>query len=145
MSAAMANALVSAGRLRSAAAVPEAQRILQIDPGSCPGRIRAAAAFAIGVLGETGGGQVSARKFLAIYDSPYEDHETKFESLKALGNLRYKPAAEQLKTISESDATPDLRWIAHWSYDRVAGVQTPYTPPTELREPPVSITDTTAH
>jgi hypothetical protein len=140
MALAMANALVSAGRLRHKPALAEAQRILQLDPGNCPGTIRAAAAFAVGVL-ETPATQASASKFLQIYESQYEDHVTKFESLKALGNLRHAPSADRLKAIAEADATPDLRWMAHWAYERTAGVRVPYTPPTELREPPVTILD----
>jgi HEAT repeat protein len=140
MTLAMAHALLSAGRLRHSPALAEAHRILQFDPANCPGKIRAAAAFAVGVL-ETPATQRSASKFLQIYDSQYEDHVTKFESLKALGNLRHAPSADRLKEIAETDATPDLRWIAHWAYERAAGVHVPYTPPTERRDLPVTILD----
>ena len=71
--------------------------------------------------------------FIAMYESPYEDHATKFESLKALGNLRRTASADGLKKIAEADLTPDLRWIAHWSNDRIAAVTTPYVPPTIRR------------
>lgn len=141
MAQAMANALVSAGRLRHKPALPEAQRILQIDPGACPGNIRAAAAFAIGVLAEPGASGSPASKLLAVYNSPYESHPAKFEAVKAVGNLRHGSSADALKTISETDGTPDIRWIAHWAYERTANVHVPYTPPTEVREPAVSIMD----
>jgi HEAT repeat protein len=141
MSRAMSNALVAAARLGHRPAVAEAVRILQLNPESCPTDLRAAAAFAIGALGETGAATPDDVNFFAIYDSPYEGRDAKFEALKALGNLRHAASAARLKEISETDGTPDLRWIAHWSYQRAARQEVPYTPPTARREPPVTITD----
>jgi HEAT repeat protein len=141
MARAMANALVAAARLHHRPALPEAVRILQIDPGECPRALRAAAAFAIGVLAEPGGKAPEAGKMLEIYASVYEDPPTKFEALKALGNLHHAPAAEKLKTIVELQPATDLRWIAHWASQRCGNAPAPYTPPTQRREPPVSISE----
>jgi HEAT repeat protein len=141
MALAMANAMLSAARLHHHPALEQAVRILGIDPAGSPSRLRAASAFAIGVLAKSGGGAPQAANMLAIYDSISEDRATKLEALKALGNLRHVPAAERLKTIVESDPRPDLRWIAHWAYERCANARVPYTPPSERREPPVSISD----
>jgi hypothetical protein len=58
-----------------------------------------------------------------------------------MGNLRDTSSADGLKTISQTDPSIDLRWIAHWGYQRCANAQTPYTPPTERPQPPVSVTD----
>jgi hypothetical protein len=65
----------------------------------------------------------------------------KIEAIKALGNMRYAASAERLKQISLADGTADLRWIAHWSYERAANARVPYTPPTERHETPVTISD----
>jgi len=137
MADAMSNALVSLARLHHEPALAQAVRILKIDPALCPAPLHAAAAFAIGTLGENK--TPHGVNFISIYESQYESKETKFESLKALGNLRDTSSVDKLKTIAESDPTPDLRWIAHWAYQRCAHTQIPYTPPTEKREPPVSI------
>jgi len=141
MTHAMANALVAVARLDHRPAVAQAVRILQMNPDTCPAEIRAAAAFAIGVLIEPRAVPPADVDFFAIYASPYEGHDAKIEAIKALGNMRHAASAERLKSISESDGAPDLRWIAHWSYERAANTKVPYTPPTHRREIPVTITD----
>ena len=141
MSRAQANALVALGRLGQRQAVAEAVRILQLNPEACPAELRAAAAFAIGTLGEPGAAPPDEVNFFAIYSSPFEGRGTKLEAIKALGNLRHAGSAARLKEISETDSTVDLRWMAHWSYQRAANVKVPYTPPTAHHEPPVTITD----
>jgi HEAT repeat protein len=141
MSRAMASALVAAARLGHEPAMAEAVRILKLDPDDCPSNIRAPAAFAIGVLTEAGKAPPPDVNFFAVYGSPYESHDTKLEAIKALGNMRHAGSADRLKQISEADATPDLRWIAHWSHARSANVKVPYTPPTERRQAPVTISD----
>jgi len=140
----MADALIALDRLRHRRALQEAVRILQIDPATCPPKLHAAAAFGVGVLvapGADGKSAEPAFNLLGVYDSIYEDHAAKFEAIKALGNLRYAPAAERLKPTAETEVTPDIRWIAHWAYERCANATLPYTPPTEPHEPPVSVTD----
>jgi hypothetical protein len=141
MARATANALVAAARLRHRPAIAEAVRILQLDPESCPADLRAAAAFAIGVLSDPGSAPPDDVNFFAIYSSPFEGRTAKIEAIKALGNLRHAGSAHRLKEISAADNTPDLRWIAHWAFQRCANTQAPYTPPTERREPPVSVSD----
>jgi HEAT repeat protein len=141
MTRAMSSAMVSAARLRHRAALDEAVRILQTDPETCPSDLRASSAFAIGMLADPGGKAPQAGQMLELYESNFESRETKFEALKALGNLRHTPAAERLKKIAEVNPTTDLRWIAHWAYQRTTGTSVPYTPPSEVREPPVSISD----
>jgi HEAT repeat protein len=137
-SGAMANAIVSLARLHHRDVLPEARRILQIDPQRCPRDIRAASAFAVGILADPG--KPPGINLLGVYDSIYEAHEAKFEALKALGNLRLPTASDRLKEISSTESTPDLRWIAHWSYEHCSGKTAPYSAPAERREPPVSIT-----
>jgi HEAT repeat protein len=142
MALAMTQAILSAARLGHHAALTEAERILQIEAQECPPTVRAAAAFALGVLGEDGKAPDGVN-LLAIYESPDEARATKVEALKALGHLRHAASAQRLKAIISSDPNPDLRWIAHWAYERCSGTHIPYTPPTARREPAVSITDLT--
>lgn len=138
---AMGNALVAVGRLGHRPALDEAIRLIQIEATEgVPAPVRAAAAFVVGTLGDDGAVPAGV-DFLAIYGSVEETRQTKFEALKALGNLRYAPLAGQLKTIAETNLTPDLRWIAHWSYQRAENTRAPFTPAIDRREPPVSISD----
>ena len=137
----MAGALVAAARLAHRPAMGEAVRILQLSPDECPSNIRAAAAFAIGVLTEPRKAPPGEVNFFALYDSPYESHDTKLEAIKALGNMRHAASADRLKQISQAEATPDLRWIGHWAHERSAKLKIPYTPPTERRAAPVTISD----
>jgi HEAT repeat protein len=141
MSQAMSNALVALARLQHRPALGQAARILDLDPqGAAPPSLRAAAAFAVGVLGEAGRVPQGVN-LIAIYDSVYEGPQTKFEALKALGNLRHKSSLSALQGIAQSSPSPEMRWIAHWSYERTAGTSATYHPPTVLHLPPVSISD----
>jgi HEAT repeats len=139
MAATMSNAVIALARLRHGPALKEAVRILQLEPASCTPRLRAAAAFAVGVLAPEG--KSPPVNLFGIVDSIDEDHLTKVEAVKALGNLRYAAAAERLAALAGSGPSPDLRWVAHWAYERCSGKSIDYVPPTELREPPVSVTD----
>jgi HEAT repeat protein len=136
------NAMVALGRLGHRPALAEAVRLLKASPvdDGVPAHVRTGSAFAIGVLAESGTmpGDVN---FLEIYASSDESLETKFEALKALGNLRIAAAAGKLKTIGETDLTSRLRWMGYWSYQRSANTTVPFTPATERREPPVAISD----
>ena len=62
-------------------------------------------------------------------------------SFKALGNLRHAKSAGGLKAIADTALVPEYRWIAHWSYERAENVTVPYVPATDVREPPVMISD----
>jgi HEAT repeat protein len=138
---AMANALVAAARLRHRPAIEQSVRILALNPEGCPADLRAAAAFAIGVLSEPGAAPPGDVNFFAIYSNPYEGHVAKIEAIKALGNMRHAASADRLKELSQADPTRDLRWLAHWSYERCANTRVPYTPATDRREPTVTIFD----
>ena len=137
---AMGNALAACGRLKHQPAFDEAVGDLKGAATEVPGPVRAAAAFVVGALGESGT-VPDGVNFLGIYASPDESTETKFEALKALGNLRHARSAGGLKAIAETALVPDYRWIAHWSYQRAANVTVPYVPAADVREPPVMISD----
>ena len=139
---AMGNAMVALGRIGHRPALEEAVRLLSLDAlsGNVPAPLRTGSAFVIGALGE----RTTVPKginFLAIFASTDEALETKFEALKALGNLRHAPSADGVKKIAESDLSPRMRWMAHWSYERCAETTVPFVPVIERREPPVSISD----
>jgi len=141
MARAMSNALVAAGRLGHRAALAESVRILKLNPEDCPVDLRAAAAFAIGVLSDPGAAPPEGVNFFAIYSSPFEGRATKIEAIKAPGNMCHAGSADRLKEISTTDGTADLRWLAHWSYQRCANQQVPYVAPRTRHEPPVTIND----
>jgi HEAT repeat protein len=137
---AMGNALAACGRLKHKPAFDEAVGDLKGGATDVPGLVRAAAAFVVGSLGESGS-VPDGVNFLAIHASPDESAETKFEALKALGNLQHAKSAGGLKAIAETALVAEYRWIAHWSYQRAAHVTVPYVPASDVREPPVMISD----
>jgi len=138
-SRAMASALLSLTHMRHRPVLEEAVRILKLNPDGCPGPIRAVAAFAVGVLPDNGKPPAGVSLF-GMYNSITESRAAKFEAIKALGNLRHAPSADRLKEIYEAESVPEMRWIAHWSWQRAANTTAPFTPAIERREPPVSIT-----
>jgi hypothetical protein len=140
MARATANAMIACARLHHAPALKQAIRILELDPGSCPSQLRAACAFAVGVLTDASQRPIGFN-LLGIYGSQDEAKMTKFEALKALGNLHHAGSAERLRSIYDAESDVQMRWIAHWASDRAAGTTTPYTPPTAHRQPAVSISD----
>lgn len=140
MARAASNAMIACARLHHTPALKEAIRILELDPGACPSRLRAACAFAIGMLTDPSQRPIGFN-LLGIYASTEESKLTKFEAIKALGNLRHAASAERLRSIYEAESDPQMRWIAHWSADRAAGTLTAYAPPTAQRQPTVSISD----
>ena len=142
MTQAVTDALLALARLRHRPALAESERILQSDPLTCPSSLRAAGAFAVGVLSDPGTMPGGVNLF-AIYGSPDEARETKLEAIKAVGNLRHAGSARRLEAIISAEPSPDIRWIAHWAYERCANTRVPYTPPAVRREPPVAITDLT--
>ncbi len=140
MARATSNAMIACARLHYTPALTEAIRILGLDPGSCPSQLRAASAFAVGMLTDVSQRPIGFN-LLGIYGSQEESKMTKFEAIKALGNLGHAGSAERLRSISDAESDSQMRWIAHWSADRAAGTTTPYTPSTAQRQPAVSISD----
>ena len=140
--AAMGNAMIALGRLGHRPALDEAVRLLSLNAlsGNVPGPVRAGSAFVIGALAERGS-MPKGIKFLEIYASPDESPDTKLESLKALGNLRYAPAAGGLKQVAETELSPQFRGIAHWAYQRCADTTVPFVPAIDRRRPPVTVSD----
>ena len=76
-----------------------------------------------------------------IVDEILEQEEPKVEAMKALGHLRYAPAAEPVKRVAETSFDPQLRWMACWSYERITGSRITYVPPVRSHTPDVSIVD----
>ncbi len=127
---AIGNALLSCGRLRYKPALEVAKPLVP-KKMTCPVIIRGPAIWAAGVLGDADDRQL-AGQFLSIYkdNSPFEVQDARFESIKAIGNMRYTPALEEMSQQGRENALADLRWMAHAVADRLAGgPPTPYTPP----------------
>jgi HEAT repeat protein len=139
---AFSEAVIAVARLsHRPAAADLARLIIELAPNAQRGpapRLRAACAWGFGILG-TANDTATCDALLGTVDEFLEQREAKVEAVKALGHLRYAPAATQLKRISETSLDPELRWMACWSYERVTGSPTPYVPPRQTVSPNLSI------
>jgi HEAT repeat protein len=138
---AMSNAIIAAGKLRITEVLPPLiplfpQREVQ------PYKLRAAIIWAFGVMGDPTD-TATCDRLLPIYHDLFESGECKFEALKALGNVGYKPAADELRSISEADPSPNFRWISYWSYRTLTGDTREYDNPVIDWMADVSINDMT--
>jgi hypothetical protein len=112
------------------------------DKLDCPVVIRARAIWAAGMLGESTDATLAAKLLSVFKDtSPFESEEARFESAKAIGNMRYTPALDSMRLEGQQNPVPSLRWISHRVADRLGGVDTPYTPPSEQVVADTSILD----
>ncbi len=135
---AVANAIVAAGLVGYS---PIVKATLPLIPqGQAPDEIRRASIYAYGLLGDRTDDQTSEELLGIIYDQ-YEAPDVKAEAIKALGNLRVESRLAELKAISESELNLQLRWLANWAYDRIAGQQTPLQIPTISSAQQVCIAD----
>jgi HEAT repeat protein len=126
---AIANAFVSCGRLGYGPIVPVAMRVFP-EKMSLPSSIRAPAIWAAGAAGDAGDQRLAAALLRVFNDlSAYESEDARFEAVKALGNLRFAPALEELRRNAKENPVPSLGWMAHQVGDRLSGESTPYTPP----------------
>jgi HEAT repeat protein len=105
-----------------------------------PADARAAAIWAVGIVGCTNPGPVF-NSFRAILSDIEEGSDVKFEAIKAVGNLKFKPAAGLLDAAGPMEATATFAALIHWSRDRLNGTATPFIPPAEAWQANVSITD----
>lgn len=125
---AMGAAFVAAGRLRYPRAMEDAKRQVRGSPREIPSQIRAASIWYIGVISPEHDDD-NAALAMSVYGGMEESMNSQMEALKAAGNIKAKSLEDRLKEISTGVAEVQLRWMAHWAYERVAGRQTPYVPP----------------
>lgn len=138
-SRAMADAVIAAGKLRIKDVLPPLVPLIT-QRESQPYELRAAIVWAFGVMGDASQTQ-TCDKLLPMYYDLFEAQEVKFEAIKALGNVGYKPVAPTLKDISQSDFSPNLRWMAFWSHRVLTGQDTQYVNPVLEWTADVSIVD----
>jgi HEAT repeat protein len=105
------------------------------DP-KAPDYVRCASIWAFGVIGKQD--KAICQTFYKIMNDPMESAQAQFESVKALGNLRYKPAVGPLEAYLKSGGD---QWMIHAALDRINGETTPYVVAPNLWKARVSITD----
>lgn len=136
-----ANAIVSAALLGRADVLPPASSMIG-DKLTAPPRPRAAVIWASGFLGD----QSVAPRLIQIIRDLMDSGDAKFESIKALGNLRSKTASGLLKpgAIPEMVGGDDTtNFVAHWAADRIHNTTTPYEPAPVSYTPNLSVRDLT--
>jgi HEAT repeat protein len=136
---AMSDAVIASGKLRVKEILPPLIDIIP-ERQAYPYQLRAAVIWAFGVMGDPND-TATCDRMLPMYGDLFEATEVKFEALKALGNIGYKPSAASLKGISETDFSPNLRWIAFWSHRVITGEPTEYVNPVIEWLAEVSISD----
>ena len=119
-------AMIAGGRLGASELIPECMSVLaKIPPGIYP-PARTAAVFVIGVTATAD--SPPANSLYAVLQSSYDGPSTKFEAVKALGNLRQRDALEQFAGFRDSKTAP-MQWIIQWATARITG-QPEQHPPT---------------
>lgn len=131
--------LVALGRIGDSSALQSAMRVLRADPQFLSGEIRAAAAWAVGQLGQSGDNALRGPLVQCIEasDSP----ETTFEAAKAIGRLGLGNTQTQLRQAAEQTSDPRVRWAALWAIYRLTGEAEPYVTPVSLQRPLLVIQD----
>lgn len=85
----------------------------------------------------------TSKSLIRIYMDPLggEPRIVISEAIKALGNLQYEAAADDLGNFMHSSDTSEIRWIASWAYNRINGSNDPYVPIVRVWSAEVSISD----
>jgi HEAT repeat protein len=127
---AIEDAFRSCGRLRFEPILPLAQRIMP-QKTVYPSPLRASAIWAAGVIGNASDTQLASMCLsIANDNSPFESEDARYEAIKAIGNLHYLPALDEMRRQGKENPISALRWISHLVADRLAGGQpTPYVAP----------------
>jgi HEAT repeat protein len=133
-SLACGDAMVAAIKLGNVEAFDNGRQ--SIGNSKAPGYVRCAAIWAFGVIGKPD--KNICQTLFRIMGDQMEDAEAQFEAVKALGNLRYKPAVGPLETYMKSGGD---QWMAHAALDRINGETTPFVVEPYLWKAHVSITD----
>ncbi|MGH7214032.1 MAG: HEAT repeat domain-containing protein, partial [Tepidisphaeraceae bacterium] len=131
MMEAITQSIVACGKLGHRAVLP---RLLPMLPDfeKTPGDFRAATCWLVGVTGDAQIDAATCGQMFGLLSNPMDSEPVKFEAIKALGHLRYQPAAGTFanwETEAILSSSPALRWISHWAHERITGTTTPYKPP----------------
>lgn len=137
---AASEAVIAAVRLRCQAALPTMIQLMQARM-AWP-RLRAACIWGFGVLGDASDPR-RCELLLSIVNDPDETNAPKLEALKALGHLRFAPVGPELLRMAQTHGDAQLRWMAHWSYERSTGQDIPYLPPSQSDSAITTVVDLT--
>jgi HEAT repeat protein len=136
--AAIGASIISAAHLGYAPLVAIVQPM--VDQKDCDADVRDAAIYAMGLLGSASD-SVTCNKMLAVALDRLEAIPTRMEAVKALGQLRFQPADATFADMAQTQGNLQMRWLAHWAHDRVAGKSTPFEAPPLNWSADVAISD----
>jgi HEAT repeat protein len=140
-------AIVSCGLLGYAQVLPPIVAMIP-QREQFSGELRGAAIWAFGMVGDENDASVQG-SLNGVLGDIKEGEAVKFEAIKAWGNQRHKAALGIVQNWSGGNSaspsmfsgSPNMRWIMHWTFDRITGKEAPYTPPSGSRSADVSIAD----
>jgi HEAT repeat protein len=124
---AAAHAAVSAAQLGHAPIGAKAANII-FESSTYPPNLRAAAMWAVGVVGARGEAGIVER-LPALVQSPFEAEVVKIEAIKAVGNRKLAAGQVVFDVAPKVLDSAQVSAIIHWSKDRINGTVTPFTPP----------------
>ncbi len=133
------NAIVSAVQLRFAPIVPEVTPLI-LKRGDYPPNVRAAAIWAVGILGAPDESNIF-RQLHNLIEDPFEAGDVKIESVKAVGNRKSLDGKSVFDSAAAVMTSDEQLAIVHWSEDRLYGSVTPFSLPVEKFIADTSITD----
>lgn len=124
-------AIVAAAELGARDILAATARIIP-DIENEPAELRAAAVYAMGVLGAPGDEQL-VRVLTGRLTNQMETGDVQFEAAKALGALKASSALPLLRELGGGSFDPALRYMAHRAADHIEGKTTPFVPATVER------------
>lgn len=122
------DAIVAAVELGARDILDATARIIP-DIENQPAEWRAAAVYAVGVLGDPAD-QQAVRVLVGRLTNEMETGDVQFEASKALGALKAASALPLLRELGGGSFDPPLRYMAHLAADRIEGKTTPFVPMT---------------
>lgn len=134
-------ALIAGGRLGASELIPACVNILAKDPRESFHPARAAAVFVIGVTGKADTPAVNS--LYSVLGSSFDTPLTRFETVKALGNLRQHDGVDASSEFPYSK-TPALQWIIQWAIARITGQPEEHPPTPTMWMAETSIRDLSA-
>ncbi len=128
---AVESAFISLGQLHYKPALPLLKWVMP-QKTAYPAELRTRVIWAAGLIGDPEDRELAGICLSISNDnSPFESEDARFEAIKAIGNLHYLPALDEMRRQATESPFPTLRWMAHLVADRMAGgMPTTYTPPT---------------
>lgn len=128
---AVESAFISLGQLHYKPALPLLKWVMP-QKTAYPAELRTRVIWASGLIGDPDDHELAGICLsISTDNSPFESEDARFEAIKAIGNLHYMPALDEMRQQATESPFPTLRWMAHLVADRLAGGRpSTYTPPT---------------